>query len=102
MMLRTARQTSFWNLAIALLVAVQLALALHSSAHRFGDSIAAPGDGCTLCQVASTMAPGPGGAVATPVFIASAAPAVPLQPLAHLDAPAAAFHPRAPPVLISL
>ena len=68
MMLRSIKRSGFWAFAIALLMAAQLGLALHSFGHTFTPDALAATDNCALCQVAATMAPAPGITIVAPVF----------------------------------
>lgn len=102
MMLRTLKHTRFWYAAVALLMVAQLALAFHSVEHKF--DIAPPlGDHCALCQVASTMAPGPSAElIAAPTLhaLTHVAPRAVPQPR-NLPSPAG-FRSRAPPAVVSV
>ncbi len=101
MILKTIKHSRLWSLAIALLMAAQVALALHSLHHQIKPDALAASEHCTLCQVASTMAP-PVVLAVIPVGEAFAVADVFVP--AHLiaAAPAAAFRSRAPPLPLSV
>jgi hypothetical protein len=102
MMVKSLKQSRFWAFAIAVLVAAQLALALHSFEHRFNPDVF-KADECALCQVASTMAAGPASvAISLPNFeffvreLGFVAQAT--RPVIH----PAGFSSRAPPLSVSI
>lgn len=101
-MIKSIKHTRLWSFAIALLVAAQVALALHSLHHQIKPDALVAGDQCTLCQVVSTMAPPPVVLAVIPVgeAIAVADEIVPLELLT--TAPTAAFRSRAPPQSLSV
>ncbi|MBY0512248.1 MAG: hypothetical protein K2P94_19105 [Rhodospirillaceae bacterium] len=102
MMLRALKQSRFWPIALALLMAAQLALAFHGVEHKY-EFVAPIGDGCALCHVASVMAPGPSaGPIAAPTFheLAQIAPLAAAPPRI-LPSPAG-FRSRAPPAVVSV
>jgi len=98
MTLRGIKSSRFWSCAIALLVAVQLALALHSFNHDFNSDAVTRGDECAVCHVASNMAPAPADAVIAPVSYIIAAVIADVLPAPVPAAPPAGFRSRAPPI----
>jgi len=102
MILKSIKHSRLWSFAIALLMAAQVALALHSLHHQIKPDALVAGEHCTLCQVASTLAPPPVVLAVIPVgeAIAVADEIVPLERLTA--APAAAFRSRAPPHPLSV
>ena len=102
MSLRTVKPSRFWSFAIALLMAMQIGLALHTSSHKLSPDAAARGDDCVLCQVASTMAPAPAAPPLAPLSFTYAPIVAQVLPLAIPAVPAAAFRSRAPPAAVSV
>ena len=103
MSLRQIKQSSLWSFVIALLVAAQFALAVHTLEHKFNPDLAAQGEECALCQVASTMAPGPATEpLATPNFYVFVSVLAFISPLPCAVASPAGFRSRAPPLSVSV
>lgn len=102
MILKTIKPSRLWSLAIALLMAAQVALALHSLHHQIKPDALAAVEHCTLCHVAATIAPPPVVLAVIPVGEAIAVADV-CAPLALVAAaPAAPFRARAPPLPLSV
>jgi hypothetical protein len=83
---------------IAVLMAAQLALALHSVEHKF--DIAPSSDHCALCQVAATTLPGPAAnPIAIPTFYElTQVAALPVAPPRRFPS-TENFRSRAPPAV---
>jgi len=100
MMLQTFKRSGLWMFAIALLMAAQLALTLHTVDHQLGLDGGAASEHCTLCHAATAMAPAPTGELPTPTLrvLGSLPEAVPQS---YIPATfVAGFRARAPPVSI--
>jgi len=98
MMLRTLKRSWLWSLAISLLMAAQIALALHSVHHEFSSDIDTSSDACAICQVASAMSAAPDAVSIEPASYFVTRAAVPAPPPIYSAAITAAFQARAPPV----
>ena len=102
MILRTLKKSSLWSFAVAILMAAQLALTFHHLQHKMNPDVTAQGEDCAVCQVASTMAPGPAAQPVMPPAINalllrfSCIAAGPGQ-----AAVVAGFRSRAPPISVS-
>lgn len=92
---------TFWSVMIALLMAAQIGLALHSVEHKFSSDAATVQDHCALCKVASSMAAAPAAPPIAPVeyVLAIVDPFVVASLVSA--APAPAFRSRAPPITVS-
>jgi hypothetical protein len=101
-MIHAIKKSGFWSAMIALLMAAQLGLAFHSLEHKFNAGTL-QGDDCALCQVASTMAPGPTAEpIAAPNFYVLVTNDTVAVSLPRVSASPAGFRSRAPPHIVSV
>jgi hypothetical protein len=99
---RILKQSRLWSIAVAVLIAAQVALALHGVEHKF-DLGAPPSDHCALCQVVSTLAPGPAAdPIAAPTLHELTRVAAVFAPQPRIFPSPAGFRSRAPPTVVSV
>jgi len=95
-MMHCFKRSGLWMFAIALLMAAQVALALHTVDHQFSADATAS-EHCTLCHTATAMAPAPVAEAPAPVLdVLATAPEATVSFLVPATS-VAGFRSRAPP-----